>query len=104
MTIDTSNSIAGRKLPVVTSGSLHQQYQYWNDQGTTTETRDIAFGNVELDETPVADADGVHRYSKWKYTVWPTTPTSYRHSVNGPGGNSTHTEGRITVYINSNLF
>ena len=104
MTIDTSNSIAGRKHPVVTSGSLHQQYQYWNNQGTTTETWDIAFGNVELDETPVADPDGVHRYSKWKYTVWPTTPTSYRHSLTGPGGSNTRTESRITVYINSDLF
>ena len=104
MTIDTSNSIAGSKLPVVTSGSLHQRSQYTNDLGTTTETRDITFGNVELDETPVPDADGVHRYSKWSYTLWTDKPTSYRRSVNGPGGNSTRTEGRITVYINSNLF
>ena len=104
MTIDTSNSIAGQKYPVVTSGSFHQRSQYTNDQGTTTQTWDIEFGNVELDETPVADEDGVHRYSKWKYTLWTTTPTSYRHSVTGPGGSSTHTEGTITVYINSNLF
>lgn len=104
MTIDTSNSIAGQTHPVVTSGSFHQRSQYTNDQGTTTQTWDIEFGNVVLDETPVADDDGVHRYSKWKYTLWPTTPTSYRHSVTGPGGSSTRTEGSITVYINSTLF
>ncbi len=101
MTIDTSNSSAGKKNPVVASGTFHQTNQYTNDQGTTTEKRDIEFGNVEVDESPVADDDGVHRYKQWKYTVWPTTPTYYRHSVSGPGGSNTQTEGSISVYINN---